>query len=358
MHSLNFRILLITCIFILLSSGNKAISQTPSVRINEFMAVNSGTVADEDGDYSDWIEIYNPTPYNVDLTNWSLTDDKRQIRKWVFPSVTLKKGCYLIVFASGKNRKMPGDELHTNFNLSGTGEYLALYSSSDSKITEFSPFFNAMKADISYGFWNGEYRDLTVPTPGRDNDPSTGTQPSVPVFSKKHGFYDAPFTLEISAADPGVKIYYTTGGKAPDAVKGTLYSTPLTISGTSVIRAEMLADPKFTSTVKEALLDLPVVSLVTDRNYLFSKTISADTGGIYIYTGTAQGRGYNWERPVSLEYFDDNESVSLQVNCGMEMQGNEGRRPEKSPKNLLRLKILKNLPAIMKMNGKCRILIM
>ncbi len=131
MHSLNFRILLITGIFILLITGNKAIAQTPSIRINEFMASNTSTLADEDGDYSDWIEIYNPTQFNLDLTNWSLTDDKRQIRKWVFPSVTLKKGCYIIVFASGKNRKVPDDELHTNFNLNGNGEYLALYSSTE-----------------------------------------------------------------------------------------------------------------------------------------------------------------------------------------------------------------------------------
>lgn len=393
MQSLNFRILLITCIFLLLITGNKAISQTPSICINEFMASNTSTLADEDGDYSDWIEIYNPTPYNIDLANWSLTDDKRQIRKWLFPAVTLKKGCYIVVYASGKNRKIAGDELHTNFNLNRNGEYLALYSSSENKMTEFSPFFKSMTADVSHGLWKGEYKDFTVPTPGKDNDPSTGTLPSVPVFSKKHGFYDVPFTLEIYVADPAVKIYYTTNGSFPGVAKGILYSAPISISGTSTIRAvcvkdnqqfgstvtqtylftediirqknnpagypstwgpflsipgtapadyemdpEMMADPQFASSVKEALRDLPVISLVTDRNYFFSKTVSADTGGIYIYTGTAQGRGYNWERPVSLEYFDDSESVSLQVNCGIEIQGGEGRRPEKSPKHSFLLK--------------------
>lgn len=392
MHNLKFRVLLITSIFLFLNSGYKIFSQTPSVRINEFMAVNQTVITDEDGDYSGWIEIYNPTPFNVDLTNWALTDNKSQLRKWIFPAATLNKGCYLLVFTSGKNRRTQGEELHTNFSLKGSGEYLALLNSSGNKVTEFYPYFPAQKTDVSFGFWNGGYRTFTVPTPGTDNDPSTGTVPSVPVFSRKHGFYSTPFSLEISAADQAVKIYYSTNGNTPDVTRGTLYTSPLNISTTAIIRAvcvkdnltfgsvitqtylftediihqqnnpagypstwgsflsipgvapadyemdpEMIADPQFADSVKAALRDLPVVSLVTDRNYLFSKTVSADTGGIYIYTGTAQGVGYGWERPVSFEFFDDSDSISLQVNCGIEIQGNEGRRPEKSPKHSFRL---------------------
>jgi hypothetical protein len=392
MQNLRFRVVLTASIFLFLNSGFRIFSQTQSVRINEFMALNQTILTDEDGDYSDWIEIFNPTSFNVDLTGWALTDTKSQARKWIFPNTILKKGCYLLVFASGKNRRISGEELHTNFNLSSGGEYLALLNSTGNLETELKPVFPAQKADISYGFWNEGFRSFTVPTPGSGNDPSSGTVPSLPVFSRKHGFYEAPFSLELSAADPAVNIYYTTNGSTPDATRGTLYTSPLNITTTSTIRAvsvkdnlafggtitqtylfpddiihqpnnpagypstwgpflsipgvapadyemdpEMIADPQFANSVKKALRDLPVISLVTDKNYLFSKTVSADTGGIYIYTGTAQGVGYGWERPVSFEYFDDSESVSLQVNCGIEIQGNEGRRPEKSPKHSFRL---------------------
>ncbi len=98
-----------------------------------------------------------------------------------------------------------------------------------------------------------------------------------------------------------------------------------------------MADPQFEISVKEALEDLPVISLVTDRGYLFSKNVDQESGGIYIYTGVSQGLGYGWERPVSFEYFSAHDTGSFQVDCGFRIQGGEGRRPEKSPKHSFRL---------------------
>ncbi len=118
------------------------------------------------------------------------------------------------------------------------------------------------------------------------------------------------------------------------------------ISGTAIADYEMdpelMAVPGFADSVREALLDLPVISLVTDKDNLFSGTIDPVTGGIYIYTGppltnTTNGTGYGWERPVSFEYFDAGDSVDLQVDCALEIQGNHGRRAEKSPKHSFRL---------------------
>ncbi|HJX71710.1 MAG TPA: lamin tail domain-containing protein, partial [Bacteroidales bacterium] len=103
-----------------------AIAQSETLRINEFMALNQTTLTDEDGDYSDWIEIYNPTAGVINLLGWSLTDDKTVPRKWTFPGITLNPGEYLVIFASDKNRNTAGNELHANFKLSGDGEYLAL----------------------------------------------------------------------------------------------------------------------------------------------------------------------------------------------------------------------------------------
>jgi len=79
--------LLIGIFFILLTANFAAPFRAETLRINEFMALNSTTLADEDGDYSDWIEIYNPTPNAIDLLNWSLTDDKANTLKWKFPQV-------------------------------------------------------------------------------------------------------------------------------------------------------------------------------------------------------------------------------------------------------------------------------
>ncbi len=78
-----------------------------NILINEFMASNSNTIADEDGDFSDWIELYNPTQQAVDLEGWGLSDNVTKPFKWIFPEVTIKPGEYLLVWASGKNRVPP-----------------------------------------------------------------------------------------------------------------------------------------------------------------------------------------------------------------------------------------------------------
>src|SRR5512133_308874 len=109
---------------IILSLSSRIYSQSETLRINEFLSLNQAGIKDEDGDFSDWIEIYNPTQEDIDLFNWALTDNKGQPRMWLFPDMTLGKGKYLLIFASGKNRRKAGVELHTNFKLSGDGEYL------------------------------------------------------------------------------------------------------------------------------------------------------------------------------------------------------------------------------------------
>src|SRR5688572_13761704 len=83
--------------------------------ITEFMARNQGTLLDEDGDTSDWVEIYNAGDTPVDLAGWSLTDDSKKLHKWQFPAVTLAPGKFMIVFASGKDRTDPTRNLHTSF---------------------------------------------------------------------------------------------------------------------------------------------------------------------------------------------------------------------------------------------------
>ena len=120
--------------------------------ISEFMASNSTSLVDEDGDYSDWIEIENRGDAAIDLAGWHLTDKADNLDKWEFPSVTLDAGEYLIVFASNKDRALPGSPLHTDFELDAGGEYLALVAPNEVTIaTEFAPEYPAQATDVSYG---------------------------------------------------------------------------------------------------------------------------------------------------------------------------------------------------------------
>ena len=120
--------------------------------ITEFMADNDTTLDDEDGEFSDWIEVHNPDGASIDLTGWCLTDNAANLRKWPFPPVILQPGGFLVVFASGKDRRIPGSELHTNFQLSSEGEYLALVEPDGTTVAhQYAPEFPNQDPDRSYG---------------------------------------------------------------------------------------------------------------------------------------------------------------------------------------------------------------
>ena len=120
--------------------------------ITEFVAQNTKGLTDEDGHYSDWIEIYNASTNRVNLAGWYLTDTAANLTRWRFPAVEIEPYGFLIVFASGKNRTDPTRPLHANFALAASGEYLALVAPDGTNVVwEYAPRFPPQKPDISYG---------------------------------------------------------------------------------------------------------------------------------------------------------------------------------------------------------------
>ncbi len=122
-----------------------------AVVINEFLAVNSSGLQDQDGDRSDWIELYNPGPAGALLTGWHLSDDAGDLSKWTFPAVNIPAGGYLLVFASGKDRAVAGQELHTNFSLAEEGESLLLVMPDGTTVADAFAPYPEQAASISYG---------------------------------------------------------------------------------------------------------------------------------------------------------------------------------------------------------------
>jgi hypothetical protein len=122
--------------------------------ITEFMAVNSGPsgLADEDGDFEDWIEIHNPGTNSVSINGWYLTDTTNNLTKWQFPATNVAPNGYLVVFASNKDRRVPGRPLHTNFRLDAGGEFLGLIRPDGTNIAHaYSPRYTNQVQRISYG---------------------------------------------------------------------------------------------------------------------------------------------------------------------------------------------------------------
>ena len=122
------------------------------VVISEFLASNVSGLTDEDGENSDWIELSNLSGGTIDLSGWALTDDASDLQQWLIPQVTLAPGEKLVVFASGKDRAIAGQELHTDFKLGASGEYLALVRSDGISVeSEYAPSYPVQYPDVSFG---------------------------------------------------------------------------------------------------------------------------------------------------------------------------------------------------------------
>ena len=105
------RILLLS--FFVISFVEVGLAQ--KIYISEFMASNSDTLEDSDGDNSDWIELFNASEDSVSLDGWFLSDDQSNLGKWEFPAVAIGAGQFMVIFASDKDRRDPASQLHTNF---------------------------------------------------------------------------------------------------------------------------------------------------------------------------------------------------------------------------------------------------
>ncbi|MDB6033646.1 MAG: Spore coat protein CotH [Verrucomicrobiales bacterium] len=206
------------------AGGNWAYNLDPNAvegqpYISEFMAANSRTLVDENNEYSDWIEIYNPSALTVNLEGWYLTDSANNLTQWRFPATNLAGGGFMVVFASSKDRRIPGARLHTNFRLTAGGEYLALVRPDGVTIaTEFRPVFPAQVQDISYGFaqfgnpptftagTNGVY--FTTPTPGAAN--LGGTTDPGPIIAEAHQVPNVPLDADDLIVTARVAPSFTT----------------------------------------------------------------------------------------------------------------------------------------------------
>jgi hypothetical protein len=218
--------------------------------ISEFLADNEHGREDEDGTRSDWIEIYNPGPADMNLDGWFLTDNPLNLKKWRFPAVPLAKNKYLLVWASEKNRTNPVAPLHTNFKLERNGEYLALVDSRTNVASAFAPTYPAQRSDVSYG------RDrvdpalegyFTTPTPGAQNSTrGVGFAPD-PVFSLDSGVFTAN-SVSLALSAPNGTIRYTLDGTVPTN-NSPVYSVPLTLSNNVTVKARVFVTNLWPSAV-------------------------------------------------------------------------------------------------------------
>lgn len=128
--------------------------------INEFMADNESTVADQDDEYDDWVELYNNTGSAINLAGYYLSDDEEAPLKWVFPDVTIPGNGYLIIWVDDDEDQ---EGLHTNFKLSANGETIILSNPGGIVVDQVT--YGGQSADISTGRSPNGIGDFTTMNP-------------------------------------------------------------------------------------------------------------------------------------------------------------------------------------------------
>lgn len=343
--------------------------------INEVLSSNDTGAQDEDGDYSDWMEIWNAGDSPVNLAGWGLSDSYSNPFKWTFGDVTIQPNEFLIVWASSKDRRVPSatNALHANFAISAGGEEVTLTRPDGTLMDELQPI--AIPTDFSRGrFPDGAANWLffAEPTPGAANTTQgfdAWLQP--PLFSVPGGIYTTNVSLELSSADEGVTIRYTLDGSEPTA-SSPIYSGALILTNRtrvpndlsdiptnyqdpgppyyegwqppdgkvfkfSVVRARAFRDGAMTSpSVSHSYIvdaagtnrfTLPIVSIGTGKANLFDDDI-----GIYTPVNDNMWQsGSAWERPGSIEFFEPDGTLAFSGPVGLRLHGNTTRnRPRKA----------------------------
>ncbi|MFW5707895.1 MAG: CotH kinase family protein [Bacteroidota bacterium] len=367
------RFFIISLFLAVLFSANSVLAQ--QIVLNEMMASNALTISDEDGDHKDWIEIFNPTNQAVDLLNFGLSDNPEEPFRWTFPQVTLQPEQYLIIWASGKDRKIPGAPLHTNFSIRASGEDIVLTHSSGAQLDNIPP--TQLPSDVSIGrnaASEAGWYFFNEPTPGEGNTSQVwqGITPT-PVFSHQGGFYTNAFELTIGTAYENTQVYYTLDGALP-TFSSDIYTENITIAcregdpntismiptnnnddpgppyfegwqppageifKVNVVRAMAVKENFLPSKVEthSYLVDelgvnrysLPVFFINTNEEHFFDHY-----SGIYIpgeYNNMFQ-RGREWERPINIAFFEKDGTLGFSDDMGVRIHGGTTRsRPRKS----------------------------
>ncbi len=357
--------------------------------INEVSISNFEQYSDEDSDYPAWIEIWNPKKEPAYTNGLQLIFDEKI---WQFPDKKINPDEYVVIWASGKNRRQLEAELHTNFVISKNGGTLILFSEKSNKILDkFS--LPSLDANISIGRNSSSPRDIcffVFPSPSEKNVRECFKNLNLgrPNLSHDTGRYDDSFLLKIKPENKKEKIIYTLDGSYPDLISNKentfFYKKPLLISENNdqVLSSQWFGVDKRLPKIRESRIlvsgtvvrartefskessafyifstfndiDLPIVSLAMDKDFLIHPERGIYTAGRqyedYLdsidfdenlknnFPANFLERGPAWERPsikdarnaVVFEYCVD--SKCLSQNVGIRIHGGVTRsQPMKS----------------------------
>ncbi len=220
-------------------AGTLAFHGHAQVVLNEVSASNLNTFADNNGEYEDWVELFNTSAVPVDISGWHLSDKQSNPTKWAFPAGTqVPANGRLMVFCSGRDMFTLPLIFHTNFKLSqGQNEWILLSDAGGNVLDDFQLSERAKENHSRGRSTDGAatWSLFLTPTPNAANAGASPDYEARPQFSVPAGVYAGAQSVALSSPN-GATIRYTLDGSAPTATSAA-YSAPLNIATTTVVRA-------------------------------------------------------------------------------------------------------------------------
>ncbi|WP_295071979.1 CotH kinase family protein [uncultured Fibrobacter sp.] len=318
-----------------------------ALRITEIAPLNMEWL-DENGDDPSWVEIYNSSDKDIDLEGYTLVENVKNLRKWVFGSNIIKAKSFRVVFCDRKDiSAVESADIgnrhtrpHTNWKLDKDGGTIYLIDRYNG--IRDSVAYPQLLGGLSWGIVDGGYwKFFDKPTPEKPNTESKAYDEIVPAADMsglKAGFYNDAFTLNPPALEDGVKLRCTTDGSVPTE-NSPEFNSPKTIDHSMAFRCATfkkgaLSNKVTTRTffVDEDVVKMPVVAISVDSSFFREHYIKTscdapkgckDSAGLYA----------DVELPIHVEYFEKGSSTkdgaTWEMDAGISLMGGYSRLNDK-----------------------------
>ncbi|MFN5458782.1 MAG: CotH kinase family protein [Bacteroidota bacterium] len=284
------------------------------VVINEYSCANK-TITDNFGSTPDWVELFNPGTTAASIGGFYLSDNPNTPMKWQIPSgASIPSGGFLRIWCSGKDTLLAGN-YHAGFKLQQCKpDYIVLSNGSGGFLD--SVYIRRHQTGHSWGRMpNGSssWKLFTTPTSNSSNGTSgIDAYAKKPVFSVAPGFYSGAQSVSISTTELNSSIRYTTNGNEPTS-SSTLYTGPVSISATTVLRAKVFSS-------NPAVFE----SFIETNTYFINQTYSMPVVSICGDQLLTLMNGNNSIVPKpNLEYFDENKTFLYETYGEADKHGND-----------------------------------
>ena len=289
---------LLLCIFLFTCMG----IVRSQVVINEYSCSNVSFIPDNNGNFVDWIELYNTSSAAVSLNGYYLSENKKNPMKWALGNVSISANGFLRIWASGLDINS-GANLHAGFTMKQCKPDGIIFSNPSGIIID-SLTLKPTQVDHSRGRTTDGANTWSVflsPSPGLQNSGGENDYTPKPLMSPVAGFYPAAQNVSISCSDPTATIYYTLDGSTPDP-SSNMYAGPINLSSNTVVRSIAYSGQSAPGSFIESNTyfinsshQVPVVSIFGDQiQSLMNGNIFSPEAGLEYFdsSGTFQTEGY------------------------------------------------------------------